>query len=317
VVQGGFLAAPQWTPLRLDSKSMIEQVSAALVKAGFPHDPGALELHFREARLAVRMPHDRMAWFPSNEEGRALLTKERRVLRLLERYCKFSAPRVLYEDATGWDLRALVQGAVAPMGLYERIVGDSSFARAFGEDLGRMLAEQHSGIPLAELAGWLPAVPNWPRPDDLPHLAQVIDDLKLLAKIERALEARAELTRTLQDPVLVHADVGLHNIAVDPASYRAVGLFDYEGAVFGDRHQDFAYMLFPVATETMLEGARATYESAIGLRIDRDRVRFLNAVAAIGFLAFRHGHPSDEAWCGRTLAQDLAWTNDALERAGI
>jgi aminoglycoside phosphotransferase (APT) family kinase protein len=299
------------------SESVIDQVRAALVKAGFSHDARVLELHSREDRIAVRMPHDRMAWFPSNEEGRALLTKDRRVLRLLERYCRFSAPRVLYEDEAGWDLRALVKGAVHPVGLSERIVGDSAFARAFGEDLGRILAEQHARIPPAELAGWLPTVPNWPRPDDLPHLVEVIDDPSLLARIDQALQRRAESRQGLQDPVLAHADVGLHNIAVDPVSYRVVGLFDYEGAVFGDRHHDFAYMAFPSAKEPMLEGARVTYESATGVEIDRDRVRLLNAVAAIGFLAFRHGHSPDETWCGRTLAQDLAWTKDALERVGI
>jgi len=296
---------------------MIERVSAALVKAGFPHDPSALELHSRENRLVVRISHERMAWFPLNEEGRALLTKDRRVLRLLEKYCLFLAPRVLYEDETGWDLRAQVQGAVRPLGLSERIVGDPAFAYSFGEDLGHMLAEQHTRIPPAELAGWLPTVPNWPRPDDLPHLAEVIDNPKLLARVDQALRQHAKSRGTLQDPVLVHADLGLHNMVVDPVSYRVVGLFDYEGAVFGDRHHDFAYMVFALAEELMLEGALATYESATGIKIDRDRARLLNAVAAIGFLAFRHGHPPEEAWCGRTLAQDLAWTSAALERVGL
>jgi aminoglycoside phosphotransferase len=299
------------------SEFTIEEVSAALVKAGFPHDRRALELHSREDRLAVRMSHDQMAWFPSNEEGCALLTKERRILRLLERFCRFSAPRVLYEDETGWDLRALVKGVVHPLGLSERINDDSDFAHAFGADLGRMLADQHARIPPAELAGWLPVVPNWPRPGDLAHLGEVIDDPKLLARIEQALQRRMDLRRPLQDPVLVHADVGLHNIAVDPVSHRVVGLFDYGGAAFGDRHHDFAYMVFSTAKAPMFEGARVAYESATGVKIDPERVQLLNAVAAIGFLAFRHGHLPSEAWCGRTLAQDLAWTNDALERVGI
>jgi aminoglycoside phosphotransferase (APT) family kinase protein len=301
----------------VNSQSLIEQVSAALRKAGIRHDPRDLEILSREERIAVRISHDQMAWFPANEEGRASLTKERRVLRLLRRYCRFPAPRMLYEDATGWDLRALVQGAVGPTGLSERIANDSDFAFAFGADLGRVLAEQHALIPPAELAGWLPTVPNWPRPEDLPHLAEMTDDPELLARIDRALRRRTELRQALEDPVLVHADVGLHNIAVDPVSYKVVGLFDYAGAVFGDRHQDFAYMVFAAAKEPMLDGALATYESATGIRIDRACVRLLNAVAAIGFLAFRHGHQPQETWCGRTLVQDLAWTNAALERAGL
>jgi aminoglycoside phosphotransferase (APT) family kinase protein len=296
---------------------VIERVSAALVRAGFPHDPHVLEFDSREDRSAVRVSPDRMAWFPSNEQGRNSLSKERRILRLLERYCRFPAPRVLHEDDTGWDLRAPVQGAVQPPGLAERVIGDPAFAHSFGADLGRILAEQHTRIPPAELAGWLPTTPNWPRPEDLPHVAEVVDDPRLLARIDQALRRRAESRRVLQDPVLAHSDLGLHNIVVDPVSYRVVGLFDYEGAVFGDRHHDFAYMAFPSAKEPMLEGALSTYVPATGIRIDRDRVRLLNAVAAIGFLAFRRGHPPEEAWCGRTLAQDLAWTGAALHQVGL
>jgi hypothetical protein len=43
----------------------------------------------------------------------------------------------------------------------------------------------------------------------------------------------------------------------------------------------------------------------------------LAPVAAIGFLAFRHGHLPEEPWYGRTLAQNLAWTGAALERIGL
>jgi hypothetical protein len=63
-------------------------------------------------------------------------------------------------------------------------------------------------------------------------------------------------------------------------------------------------------------GALATYESAVGIKVDRERVRLLNAIAAIGFLAFRHGRRPEEAWCGRTLIEDLAWTNAALGQVG-
>jgi aminoglycoside phosphotransferase (APT) family kinase protein len=296
---------------------MIEEVSAALTKAGFPHDARALEIHSRGDRVAVRVSPERMAWFPLNERGRASLVKERGVLRLLERYCHFSAPRLVHEGKTGWHFRALVRGAVLPPGFSERVKSDPAFALEIGEDLGHILAEQHTCIPRTELVGWLPTVPNWPRPDDFPHLAEVIDDPTLLARIGQALRRRQDIRQTLQDPVLVHADVALHNIAVDPVSHRVAGLFDYEGAVFGDRHYDFAYMVFPPGRESMLQGALEIYEAETGIKIDRDRVRLMNAVAAIGFLAFRHGHPPEEAWCGRTLAQDLAWTTAALDGVGL
>ena len=130
-----------------------------------------------------------------------------------------------------------------------------------------------------------------------------------------ALKRRAALAE--EQPVLLHGDLGPHNIVVDPDSLLPRGLIDYEGAARGDRHQDFAYLVFQQREEAMLEGALAVYEPATGAKIDRGRVLLLNAVAAIGFLAFRHGHPPEEAWCGRTLEQDLAWTHAALRLVGL
>jgi aminoglycoside phosphotransferase (APT) family kinase protein len=300
----------------LSSESRDRQVTAALAEAGFRFDARALQISPREDRLAVRLPHDRMAWFPLNEQARAALARERRVLQLLHVHCRFSAPRVLYESESGWDLRELVRGVVDPFGVHARVQADSVFAYALGEDLGRILAEQHTCIPPAELVGWLPVVPSWPRPEDIPCLPQVVDNAEILARIDAALRRHASAA-FVSDPVLVHGDLGPHNIALDPASYRLTGVFDYRGAVFGDRHHDFTYMIFQTAAEPMLDGALASYETATGIRINRHRVRLLNAVAAIGFLAFRHRHPPEEAWCGRTLAEDLAWTDAALRLIGL
>jgi hypothetical protein len=258
-----------------------------------------------------------MAWFPVNAEGRSTMLKERRVLRRLESHCHFSAPRVVFEDESGWDVRSIVPGVVDPVGCRDRILADAVFAGALGNDLGLALAEQHTRVPRSELEGWLPVVPNWPRPEDLPHVPLVVEDATLLARINRALLRRAEITCPAEESVLIHADLGLHNIALDPISYRLAGIFDYDGAALGDRHQDFAYMMFCTTEEPMLDGAIVAYERATGVRIDPARVRLLNAIAAIGFLAFRNGHPSEEEWCGRTLAGDLAWTNAALKAAGL
>jgi aminoglycoside phosphotransferase (APT) family kinase protein len=268
-----------------------------------------------ESRIAVRLSNDRIAWFPMTVEGRHLLIRERRVLRLLAVHCQFSAPRVMYEDETGWDLRRAVEGTVRPLGLTERLQSDSRFAHRFGEDLGRILADQHTHVPPRELEQWLPRIPNWPRREDLPRIPEVVQNVRLLERINRALERRSASQR--DRPVLVHADLGLHNVVVQPDSLRVSGVIDYEGAVFGDRHQDFAYLVFQQQEEPMLEGAVSAYELATGMKIDRNRVRLLNAVAAIGFLGFRFGHPPEQAWCGRTLQQDLAWTDAALVAAGL
>lgn len=293
----------------------MDDARGALLQAGLVQYGEMLECYTRENRIAVRLPDDRIAWFPTSTDGWRLLTKERRVLRLLEGHCRFPAPRVLYEDQTGWDLRRFVRGVVRPDGLRERIQHNSTFARLFGADLGRILAEQHTCIPSTDLQDWLSPIPNWPRPEDLPNLFQVVQDANLLERINLALERRATIQN--DHSVLVHGDLGLHNIVVDPDTLRITGVIDYEDAVFGDRHQDFTYMVFQQHEEPMLEGALAAYELATGTKIDRDRVLLLNAVAAIGFLAFRYGHPPEEAWCGRTLEEDLAWTRAALVHAGL
>jgi aminoglycoside phosphotransferase (APT) family kinase protein len=64
-----------------------------------------------------------------------------------------------------------------------------------------------------------------------------------------------DLRSPADESVLVHGDLGLHNITIDPVTDRLVGLFDFEGATFGDRHQDFVYMI-------LLDGAIDAYERA-------------------------------------------------------
>src|SRR5262245_57461182 len=116
---------------------------------------------------------------------------------------------------------------------------------------------------------------------------------------------------------LVHTDLGLHNIAVDPKTEDVVGLFDYDSAAWADRHHDFRYLLFQETEDTVLDAALAAYEEAIGRRLDRDRIRLYNAGCAIGFLAYRAGTAPDARSCGRTLAEDLSWTTGALSALGV
>jgi aminoglycoside phosphotransferase (APT) family kinase protein len=116
-------------------------------------------------------------------------------------------------------------------------------------------------------------------------------------------------------PVLVHGDLGLHNLAFAPDDTVA-GVFDYADAACADRHHDFRYLLFDTTDDTLLVSAIAAYRAAGGAAIDPLRVALSNAAAAIGFLADRRGHGPDDRPAGRTLAEDLAWTRLALSRLG-
>ena len=70
-------------------------IARVLAEAGAgPVDPGALDILPRDERFAVRLPGDRMAWFPTSRPGLERLRRERRVLELIARHCSFAAPRV-------------------------------------------------------------------------------------------------------------------------------------------------------------------------------------------------------------------------------
>jgi hypothetical protein len=114
------------------------------------------------------------------------------------------------------------------------------------------------------------------------------------------------------DAVPPHWAVGLHNLALDPASDEVNGIFDYDSAAWADRHHDFRYLLFDVGRKDMLDEALEIYEHEVGRIIDRHRIRLYNAACAVSYLAFRAGTTPDQKSCGRTLAEDLRWVRTAL-----
>jgi hypothetical protein len=296
-----------------------EAACAALREDGFEVAAGDLRVAPREDRWAVALPGERMAWFPANGAGAARLGVERKVLRLLAERCSFSAPRIIFESHSGFDVRALVSGLNDPWHLYLRFETDRAAARRIGEAIGAILIEQHTRITQPDVAGWLPLQVKWPESGDwvrsrLPH---VIDDERLLGQMDAVFRRYEQIDVKPEDCVLVHTDLGLHNIVVDPLTAELRGVFDYDGAAWADRHHDFRYLVFRAGDEETLEAALAVYEPALNRRLDRDRIHLYNAACAIGFLAYRHGVPPDEKWCGRTLADDLAWVRHALARLGI
>jgi len=293
-----------------------ETVAEALREAGLSVAPDHIVLEARDDRWLARLPEGMLAWFPANARGVERLAAERRVLRLLAARCSFLVPRIMFEAESAWDVRVAVPGIVEPWALYERIRADAGLARRIGSQIGAMLAEQHTLIHEGDVVPWLPAQPEWPEPlakvrRDLPH---VVDDPALLADIGRVLDAYEGVAVAAADRVLVHGDLGLHNMAIDLVTSEVRGLFDYDGASWADRHHDFRYLLFDEAGDDVLEAALAAYEPAVGHTLRGDRIRLYNAACAIGFLAFRRGVAPTDRSCGRTLAQDLRWVRGAMAR---
>jgi len=287
-------------------------IAAALREVGVDVDAGALVPEQRDGRIVVPLPGERMAWFPTCDDGRARLVRERCALRAVAAYCRFAAPRILHESPAGWDLRTRVPGRVDPWAVYHRLPDEPGLARAIGAAIGAILADQH-GVPGAALDG-LPRRPDWPVPaaQILAALPEVTDARDVLAAAPAALAALTALPD--DDRVLVHGDLGLHNLALDPDTDAVLGVFDYGDASFADRHRDFRYLVFDIGRDEPLEAALAVYEPATGVAIDRARVLLENAGCALSFLAERRGHPPDARSCGRTLAEDLRWVRGALAR---
>jgi aminoglycoside phosphotransferase (APT) family kinase protein len=226
--------------------------------------------------------------------------------------------RVLLEDAAGeFDVRAMVPGVSDPWRVYAEVRDSVELAGRLGRALGAILAEQHARISAADVAGWLPRRPSWPESRDWvrARLVRVVDDPKLLADADAVMRAYEAVPILETDRVLVHTDVGFHNLGIDPASRDVYGLFDYDGAAWADRHHDFRYLVFDLDRDELLDAALSVYEPVVGHEIQRERVRLYNAACAITFLAYRVGTGPEERSCGRTLEEDLRWSRHAIVRA--
>ena len=172
----------------------------------------------------------------------------------------------------------MVPGRHDPWGLFERCKRDYGLAQRVGRSLGAILAEQHRAIGEAEVTGWLPRRVAWPEGGDWirERLPGVVDDDDLVVIMGRTIERYEAIVVGAGDRVLVHGDLGLHNLALDPETDAVDGIFDYDGVAWADRHHDFRYLVFDVGREDMLDAALGVYEPATGRTIDRDRVRLYN-----------------------------------------
>jgi hypothetical protein len=293
-----------------------EAACEALRSAGMTCSPEDVQIVAREERWAVLLPGARIAWFPASELGSKRLAVERRVLRLLAERCSYQAPRILFVSACGFDVRQMVPGRCDPWGLFYRCKADLRLAQGIGRSIGAMLVEQHAKITETDVADWLPRHVAWPEPGHwiCERLPRVVSDHALIRRMEQVIERYEAVPTGAKDHALVHCDVGLHNLALDPATDRVNGIFDYDSAAWADRHHDFRYLLFDEDREDMLDSALEVYEPAMARQISRDRVRLYNTACAINYLAFRIGTPPDQRSCGRTLAEDLRWVHTALSK---
>ncbi len=294
-----------------------QEVCDALGELGLPLAPADVVLERREARWMARLPGGRLAWFAATDPAHAALAAERRLLRLLAVRCGFAVPRVLLEAPDGdFDVRSMVPGSAGPWAVHARVVADADAAARLGAGIGAVLADLHTRVRAADVADWLPAVPDWPpsRATVADRLPRVVADPHLHARADEVMARYEALQTADEDRVLVHTDLGFHNLGVDAETLAVRGVFDWGTACWADRHLDFRHLPAGADEEPLLDAAIAAYEAATGRTLSRARILLHNAAVAIGFLAYRDGVAPDVRWCGRTLDEDLAWTRVAIAR---
>jgi len=295
-----------------------DRIAAALAAAGFSVPPEDIRVEARDDRWLIRLPGPLLAWLAMSERGVERLRAERRVLRLIDTRCSFRVPRVLFESDEGdFDVREPVPGMTDAWAAYAALRDDPERAREIGAAVGALLAQQHSRIAATDVASWLPRRPEWPEPRAwiVERLSTVVDDARLIDRALAVIDDYENVPVEESDRALVHADLGLHNFALDPKTGALNGVFDYAAAAWADRHHDFRYLVFDLESRALLDAAVAAYEPVVGRVIRRERVLLYNAACAIGYLAYRAGRAPEERWCGRTLAEDLGWSRSAIAAA--
>jgi Ser/Thr protein kinase RdoA (MazF antagonist) len=288
----------------------------ALAALGVRLSPDEVRLERRDGRWLARLPGERLAWFAMTEAVRASMATERRLLRVLAERCRFAVPRVLAEAPDGGvDVRTMVPGVCDPLAVYARVRDDAEAAARLGAGIGAVLAELHTAVGAAEVAEWLPSRPSWPEPRAwiAERLPRVVPDAELHARADEVMARHEALPVAEADRALVHADLGFHNLGVDPETLAVRGVFDWETACWADRHLDFRH-LAAAELRPLMDAALAVYEPATGRTLSRERIALHNASIAVCHLAFRDGVAPDVRWAGRTLDEDLAWTRASIAR---
>ena len=294
----------------MDGSDMVRVVEF-LTGRGLAVTPGDVER--REHRWLVRHG-DVLVWLAADQRGAQALARERAMFAAVRGRLGIAVPEVIeiLPDGRG-DIRRPVPGLVDHAVVRRAVLGDRDLARRIGVHLGRVLAALHEIPPPTEALTTV----AWPEPtlwirERLPEvLADSVADTSLLARIEATLDRFDASVTPERDRVLVHTDVGYHNLVFDPSSLDLVGIFDFVEAARGDRHWDLSDLIDEGALSA---AAQTSYQEVAGVILDQARLSLCNAVRAACFLANRRGVDASVVWCGRTLAQDLAWCRSALDR---
>src|SRR5215831_11715968 len=227
--------------------------------------PGDVVLAYHHWRWVAHLPDQRIAFVADTENARQRLARERQLLQLLADRVYFGMPRVEWVDPHGnWDIRLKVPGEAGLTLTYakhhQRILDEPAMAQRTGQRLGQILGELHSVISPEEARQLAPSAPPLAISVERTRVNVVvgIDDAALQAQVQEVFARFEALEIGDDEVVLVHGDLGSHNVAFEPETSEVLGIYDFDAIACVNRHWDFKYLhsYTPPFRQAVLEAYR-------------------------------------------------------------
>ena len=267
------------------------------------------------------LPDQRLAFVADTENARQWLARERQLLQLLADRVHFRVPRIEWVDPHGnWDIRLKVPGEAGLTLTYakhhQRILDEPAIAQRTGQHIGQILGELHSVITPEEARQLAPSEPPLATSIERTRVNMVIgiDDAALQAQVQEVCERFDALEVGDDEVVLVHGDLGSHNVAFEPETSEVLGVYDFDTIACVDRHWDFKYLhsYTPPFRQAVLEA----YRSHTGIIPDTQRITLYHALTALAYLAWCVDDPeAHDRLSGRDKAGAYRWVRQAVARA--
>jgi aminoglycoside phosphotransferase (APT) family kinase protein len=283
--------------------------------------PRDVVLAYREWRWVAQLPGQRVAFVAGTAQARQRLARERQLLQLLADRVRFRVPRLEWVDPSGtWDIRRKVPGepglTLTEATHHQLILEDPAIAQRAGQRIGEILAEWHRAFTPEEARQLAPMEPPLAIPLERmrANLAIGIDDDALKAQVERIFARVDALEIGEGEVVLVHGDLGSHNVAFEPETFEVLGVYDFDAIACVDRHWDFKYVhSYPTPFRQAVLGA---YQGCTGIAPDVPRITLYHALTALSYLAWRVDDPeAHDRLSGRDQAGAYRWVRQAVARA--
>ena len=280
--------------------------------------PRDVVLAYHHWRWVAHLPDQRIAFVADTVDARQRLARERQLLRLLADRAHFRVPRVEWVDPHGnWDIRLKVLGEAGLTLTYtihhQRILDEPAIAQRTGQRLGQILGELHSVITPEEARQLAPSEPPLATSIERTrgNMAIGIDDAALTAQVQEVFERFDALEIGDDEVVLVHGDLGSHNVAFEPETSEVLGVYDFDTVACVDRHWDFKYL--HSYTLPFRQAVLEAYRRHTGIIPDPQRITLYHALTALAYLAWRVDDPeAHDQLSGRDKAGAYWWVQQAV-----